>query len=337
LRWRPWSLLAKMKDRRTVDELSIEDLEEVLRVRKREARLERLRQLGKDGDVGSLDPLAPIVSEPQSPPLPTDYRRFQDVGATARYRPRAVDGADMPEDVERRQPRIRWDWLRDKSLLVVEVSLAVALIVILFSLQTTMRQVNQGASQAQQAQLPTLPVPTPTPLIQVLILPSGHTPPDSPGGPVPEEIPAHLRDLVEAITPLPMPTPGPEQAVRIQIPVIGVDAPVIEGDDWESLKRGAGHHIGSANPGESSNCIISAHNDIFGQIFRRLPDLDLGDQVLVHTATQVYRYAITQKRIIEPTDVSVMYPTSSPVLTLISCYPYGIDTHRVVVTAELEP
>jgi sortase A len=326
-----------MKDRRTVDELSIEELEEVLRVRKREARLERLRQLGKDGDAGGLDPLAPIVSEPQSSPLPTDYRRFQDVGATARYRPRAVDSSDVGDAVEQRRTGIRWDWLRDKSLLVIEVSLAVALIVMLFGLQATLRQVNQGATQAQQAQLPTLPVPTPTPLIQVVMLPSGHTPPDSPGGPVPEEIPAHLRDLVEAITPLPMPTPGPEQAVRIQIPAIGVDAPVVEGDDWESLKLGAGHHIGSANPGESSNCIISAHNDIFGEIFRRLPDLDLGDQVFVHTATQVYRYVITQKRIIEPTDVSVMYPTSSPVLTLISCYPYGIDTHRVVVTAELEP
>jgi sortase A len=326
-----------MKDRRPVDELSIEELEEVLRVRKREARLERLRQLGRDGDAGTLDPLAPIASEPQSPPLPTDFRRFQDVGATARYRPRVVDGSDVDDAVAQPRPGIRWGWLRDKSLLVIEVSLAVALVVMLFGLQATLRQVNQGASQAQEAQLPTLPGPTPTPLIQVVILPSGHTPPDSPGGPVPEEIPTHLRDLVEAITPLPMPTPGPEQAVRIQIPAIGVDAPVVEGDDWESLKRGAGHHIGSANPGESSNCIISAHNDIFGEIFRRLPDLDLGDQVFVHTATQVYRYVITQKRIIAPTDVSVMYPTSSPVLTLISCYPYGIDTHRVVVTAELEP
>jgi len=98
-----------------------------------------------------------------------------------------------------------------------------------------------------------------------------------------------------------------------------------------------GHHAGSANPGESDNCIISAHNDIFGEIFRDLPDLDLDDEVIVHTASRMYRYIVTQKRIIEPTDVSVMYPTSSPVLTLISCYPYGIDTHRIVVVAELQP
>jgi sortase A len=146
-----------------------------------------------------------------------------------------------------------------------------------------------------------------------------------------------LRKWVDSITPLPMPTPGPEQAVRIQIPAIEVDAPIVEGDDWESLKQGAGHHIGSANPGERGNCIISAHNDIFGEIFRRLPELDPGNEIFVHTASQVYRYVVTQKHYIEPNEVSVMESTSSPVLTLISCYPYGIDTHRIVVIGGLQP
>jgi sortase A len=324
-----------MKDRRTVDELSIEELEEVLRIRKREARLERLRRLGKGVEAGARDPLAPERVEPLPPPLPEDHRRFQDAGATAQYRVQAVDEVSMGERESVRQPRrIRWDWVRDKSLLVVELGVLAALIVVLVSLRVTLRQVNEEASQVQQAQLPTV---TPTPVIQVVMLPGGHTPPDSLGGSEPEEIPAHLRDLVGEITPLPMPTPGPEQATRIQIPAIGVDAPVVEGDDWDSLKQGAGHHIGSANPGESDNCIISAHNDIFGEIFRDLPDLDLGDEVFVHTVSQVYRYVVTQSRIIEPTEVSVMYPTSSSVLTLISCYPYGIDTHRIVVIAELQP
>ena len=326
-----------MKDRRTVDELSVEELEAVLRVRKREARLERLRQLGKDAEVGNLDPLAPKPVEPQPLPLPMDYRRFQDTGATAQYRPHTVDEPDVDERGERQTRQIRWDWLRDKSLLVIELTLAAGLVLVLLSLQATVREVNEESSQAQQTQLPTLPIPTPTPLIQVVMLPGGHTPPDSPGGPAPAEIPAHLRELVDAITPLPMPTPGPEQAIRIQVPAIGVDAPVVEGDDWESLKQGAGHHVGSANPGESGNCVISAHNDIFGEIFRNLPELDLNSEIFVHTASQVYRYVVNQKRVIEPTEVSVMYPTSSPVLTLISCYPYGIDTHRIVIIAELEP
>jgi len=326
-----------MKDRRTVDELSIEELEEILRIRKREARLERLRRLGREAEGMALDPLAPKPVEPQPPLLPTDYRRFQDTGATAQYRARALDESAAPvaEDEPRRQRRpIRWDWLRDKSLLVIELAVLAGLLLVLLSSLATLHEINEAAGQVQQVQLPTL---TPTPIIQVVVLPGGHTPPDSPGGPAPEEIPAHLRDLVSAITPLPMPTPGPEQAIRIQIPAIGVDAPIVEGDDWEALKQGAGHHVGSANPGERGNCVISAHNDIFGEIFRDLPEMDLGDEVFIYTASQVYRYVVTQKRIIEPTEVSVMYPTSSPVLTLISCYPYGIDTHRIVVIAELQP
>ena len=324
-----------MKDRRAVDQLSIEELEEILRIRKRKARLERLRQLGKEAGANGFDPLAPKPVEPQLLPLPTAHRRFQDTGATVQYRARALDETVVVVEESAQQPRrIRWDWLRDRSLLVVELAVVACLILVLFDLQTMRREINEEASQAQQAQLPTL---TPTPLIRVVVLPGGHTPPDSPGGPAPEEVPAHLRDRVSAVTPLPVPTPGPEQAIRIQIPAIGVDAPIVEGDDWESLKQGAGHHVGSANPGESDNCVISAHNDIFGEIFRDLPDLDLGDEVFVHTASQVYRYVVTQKRIIEPTEVDVIYPTSSPVLTLISCYPYGIDTHRIVVIAELQP
>ncbi len=324
------------KDRRSVDELSIEELEEILRVRKREARLERLRQLGKDVEPRGLDPLTPRLADPPPTPLPNEHRRFGDVGATAQYRPRTVEDGDATSTAPAPR-RIRWDWLRDKSLLVIEVVLVVGLVAVLFSSLDTLRDINAESSQAQQAQLPTLPVPTPTPLINIVVLPGGHTPPDSTGGASPAEIPAHLRDLVDEITPLPMPTPGPEQATRIQIPSIGVDAPVIEGDDWEELKQGAGHHLGSANPGENGNCIISAHNDIFGEIFRYLPDLELGSEVFVHTASRVYRYVVSQKRFIEPTDISVMYPTTSPVLTLISCYPYGLDTHRIVVIAELKP
>ena len=325
-----------MKDRRTVDELSIEDLEEILRVRKRQARLERLRQLGKSAEGSGLDPLAPRPVAPQPPPLPTDYRRFRDTGATAHYRAYAPDKPlAETEEEPRPQPRpIRWDWLRDKSLLVIELAVLAGLIFVLLGSLATLRQINEETSQAQQSQLPTL---TPTPLIRVAVLPGGHTPPDPSDDPEPAEIPAHLQDVVSAITPLPVPTRGPEHAVRIQIPAIGVNAPTVEGDDWEALKQGAGHHVGSANPGERGNCVISAHNDIFGKIFRNLPDVDLGDDIFVHTASHVYHYEVTQKRIIDPTEVSVMESTSSPVITLISCYPYGIDTHRIVVIGELQP
>jgi sortase A len=320
-----------MKDRRAVDELSIEELEEILRIRKAEARLERLRRM--KGPLPAMDPLAPQPVEPEPAPLPNDHLRFQDQGATATFRARPIDEPRPRRRREGRRLKVDWSWLRDKSLLILELAAFAGLIAVLLGTMDTLNELNQQVRQTQQELLPT---PIPTPLIPV-ILPSGHTPPDSPGGPAPEPVPAHLQHLVAELTPLPAPTPGPEHAVRIRISSIGVDAPVVEGDDWESLQRGAGHHIGSVNPGERGNCIISAHNDIYGEIFRDLPNIELGDLVEVYTASRVYRYRITQERIIEPTEVSVMYPTSSPVLTLISCYPYGIDTHRIVVIAELQP
>ena len=121
-----------MKDRRSVGELSIEELEEVLRIRKRDARLERLRQLGKDVEVDGFDPLAPRSVDPQLPALPTDHRRFREAGATAEYRPRPV-GEQVVKEAKGQPRRIRWDWVRDKSLLVIELVLVGGLILVLLS------------------------------------------------------------------------------------------------------------------------------------------------------------------------------------------------------------
>jgi len=194
-----------------------------------------------------------------------------------------------------------------------------------------MRELNREHAQAKGE----TPTPTPTPIISVSVLPGGHAPPvnDHP----PEPVPEHLRDWVvsQPATPITIPTPASQPPTRIVIPKIDVDAPVLEGDDWETLKKGAGHHIGTANPGERGNVYVSAHNDIFGQIFRHLENLDLGDEILVYAGATPFRYVVREKRIVEPTDVSVMYPTTEPILSLQTCYPYLVDTHRLVVIARL--
>ncbi len=81
--------------------------------------------------------------------------------------------------------------------------------------------------------------------------------------------------------------------------------------------------------------VVSAHNDIFGELFRHLDQLKPGDEILVSTATRQWEYRVTGVQIVEPTDVSVMAPTERPTLTLISCYPYLVDNQRIVVFAEL--
>jgi len=310
-----------VKDRRYVDELSIEELETLLHLRKREARLDRLREKREAAPGASLDPLETV------PPTPRAAARPNVTGPV----PGPRYSATIETKTRTRRP-IQWGWIWDRFLLFIEVLALLGLVLVIVQMFSTVRELNQESRAVQQA-----PTPTPTPVIGLVMLPGGHTPPDAQGRAEPAPIPTHLRGLVAEVTPLPAPTPGPEQAQRIIIPVLGVDAPVVEGDDWESLKKGAGHHIGSANPGERGNCVISAHNDIYGEIFRDLPDLSLGDEILVQTQTQTYRYVVQQTRVVEPTEISVMAPTSSPVLTLISCYPYRVNTHRIVVIAALAP
>ncbi|MDF1512764.1 MAG: class D sortase [Anaerolineae bacterium] len=311
-----------MKDHRYVDELSIEELEEAVRIRRRQERLARLNK-----KTGATDPLKQHTNPSATPVHRSELARtLPFVPPENRY------SAEIEQTENKPVLRpLKWRWIGNQVLFLIEILAFVGFIIILIQLLGTLRTINEDSKINFQQ-----PTAVPTPLIGVFVLPGGHTPPDALAQSEPAPVPVHLRDHVAAITPLPVPTPGPEQARRIVIPAIQVDAPVVEGDDWESLKYGSGHHIGSANPGERGNCVISGHNDIYGQLFRDLPDLKVGDEIVIYTASQEYTYVVEQTRIVPPTEVSVLDATSTPVLTLVSCYPYGIDTHRIVVIGSLK-
>src|SRR5207253_9039513 len=91
--------------------------------------------------------------------------------------------------------------------------------------------------------------------------------------------PERFKGTLQQIIPVAIPTPGPQQPVRIVIAAIKLDALVVEGDDWEALKKGAGHHAGSANPGQRGNVVISGHDDVFGETFRYIGVLRPGDGI----------------------------------------------------------
>lgn len=276
----------------------------------REKRLERYRKTGRRVIIapdteGSLDDL-------HSTMLPDDEKLAPEIGTSQR-------------SVIRR--------ILDGSLLLVEVAAIVGFLFILFNGVNLIRELNQEVAAALEQ--PTL---TPTPLIVAVVLPSGHTPPNLEGGTRPNEaeIPDHLRPLVQSLAEIPVPTPGPEQATRIQIPAIGIDAPVVQGDGWEQLKKGVGQYVGSVNPGDDGNIVLSAHNDIFGEIFRELDQLKPGDQITLFTNQRAYNYVIVDNKVVEPTAVEVMDQTEQPTVTLISCYPYLVDDQRIVVTGRLQ-
>ncbi|HEX8917693.1 MAG TPA: sortase [Chloroflexota bacterium] len=133
---------------------------------------------------------------------------------------------------------------------------------------------------------------------------------------------------------------GGEVATRIAIPKIGVNAPVVEtppvGGVWDVADWSVGHLSTTANPGQIGNDALAAHDDIKGEIFKRLAELGPGDQVKLYTGHSVYTYVVTAQKTVDPSDVSVLSPTRNVTLTMISCAPYWVDTQRIVVQALLK-
>jgi len=239
-------------------------------------------------------------------------------------------GEGPPDPIEQEKKRNKK--VADGFLLAIEVLAVLGLVFVLFNGLDILQQLNREVALALEQ--PTL---TATPLIEAVVLPGGHTPPDSPGGSQPniEEIPEHLRPVVQSYWEIPIPTPGPNHAIRLQIPAINQDVPVVEGDGPEQLKKGVGHAIYSVNPGEIGNVVLSAHNDIQGEIFRDLDQLEEGDLVILFSERKSYTYVVEDVLIVEPHQVEFLESTDESVATLISCYPYRIDKQRIIVIANL--
>jgi sortase A len=134
---------------------------------------------------------------------------------------------------------------------------------------------------------------------------------------------------------------APSTAViaRISIPRIGIrNAPVYDrGTDAKGVMLIApGYavtHYAFSAPFGSGNTFLYGHDDIQGNIFGHLYDLAPGDiiQVNVGGETQVYR--VTGHQIVQPTAVSVLNPTADARLTIMTCWPFNVDTKRWIVTA----
>jgi LPXTG-site transpeptidase (sortase) family protein len=107
---------------------------------------------------------------------------------------------------------------------------------------------------------------------------------------------------------------------RLDAPSLGMSAPILEGTEADVLLRGAGHIVETAFPGQRGNVGVAGHRDT---IFRPLRKVRVGDELTVTTVDRVYRYRVALTGIVEPADVSVLDPTDRPVLTLVTCYPFG--------------
>ena len=93
----------------------------------------------------------------------------------------------------------------------------------------------------------------------------------------------------------PAPLPG-EATALLRIPAFGssFEVPVREGTDLDVLAKGVGHYPGTAAPGEVGNFAVAGHRVTHGEPFRRLEELDKGDEVVVETATAIYTYVLDE-------------------------------------------
>ena len=111
---------------------------------------------------------------------------------------------------------------------------------------------------------------------------------------------------------------------------------------WEVASNAAGWHVNSEYPGNGGNVVLSGHNNIEGEVFRDLIDLEEGDTVRLFVDDAVYRYEVAAKMLLEEEGMPIevrrrnaewIAPTDYERLTLVSCWPYSTYTHRLIVVA----
>jgi sortase A len=166
------------------------------------------------------------------------------------------------------------------------------------------------------------------------------------------------------LSPSPTPTPDPASLLpaRLEIPAIGLDAPVMQ-VGWETQevngqlvsnwivpdRFAAGWHVNSAAPGQPGNTVLNGHNNIHGNVFRDLKDLQPGDEVTVYSGEvslfsiqTLHHYVVTERHILEEMyqpaavrqqNAQFIMPTSDERLTLVTCWPNTSNTHRLVIVA----
>ena len=120
----------------------------------------------------------------------------------------------------------------------------------------------------------------------------------------------------------------------IEIPRLGLSSVVLEGDDTAALLLGVGHLSDTPLPWHGGNTVFAAHRDTF---FRPLAHIRKGDVIRFSTADASLEYVVKELKVVEPTAVDVLEPTSAATLTLITCFPFdyiGPAPQRFIVRAE---
>lgn len=121
----------------------------------------------------------------------------------------------------------------------------------------------------------------------------------------------------------------------VEIPKIDVNLPIYHGTGDESLDRGVGHLLGSSLPigGETSHTVLTAHSGLAGQrLFSDLDKLECGGTFYIHTLDETMAYMVVEINTVLPEDTSKLsIQPGNELCTLVTCTPYGVNTHRLLV------
>lgn len=127
----------------------------------------------------------------------------------------------------------------------------------------------------------------------------------------------------------------------IEIPKIDVDLPVYHGTEDNVLSVGVGHIQGTSLPvgGENTHCVLSGHRGLPGSsLFTRLDEMKEGDLFFLSVMGETLAYKVYDIQVVDPDNTEVLEITvGKDDVSLVTCTPYGLNTHRLVVTGERVP
>ncbi len=138
--------------------------------------------------------------------------------------------------------------------------------------------------------------------------------------------------------------PDGDVIARIGIPKIGVDQYVVEGVNVDDLRKGPGHYPTTQLPGHEGNSAIAGHRTTYGAPFGDLDQLRPGDRIVVVTVQGRFKYKVTEQRVVDPSEISVLDPSPDPArpghdlatLTLTTCHPKYSASQRLIIRAQLD-
>lgn len=129
--------------------------------------------------------------------------------------------------------------------------------------------------------------------------------------------------------------PGTNVIGYIEIDKINCYLPIYHGTDDAVLQVGVGHLEGTSLPvgGAGTHCVLSGHRGLpSAKLFTDLDQLEVGDTFVLYVLDETLTYEVDQIRIVEPTDLSdLAIEEGKDYCTLMTCTPYGINTHRLLV------